>query len=305
MASIPAKVAERLTTILKRFQPILSSARVRDVNESDTVTIITDLLAELFGYDKYTEITKEYAIRGTWCDLAIKIEGQAQLLIEVKAIGLDLKDQHTKQAIDYAANKGIEWVVLTNGVIWRIYRVIFAKPIDQDLVAEIDMLSLVAKNQAHIEQLFLLSREGWVKSSLPAYYTQRQATNKFTLAASLLSDSVVDAIRKELRKFSPDVKVQNDEIRDVLNKEVLKREVVEGDKAEDAKRKVLGLESAPKKRSSRTRSRKDDGDSVENEIVESIEETNDTTSNEVPIEATADMPVVESIESDVTQESTE
>ena len=39
-----------------------------------------------------------------------------------------------KQAVDYAANQGIEWVALTNGNIWRVFRVIFAKPIDADLV---------------------------------------------------------------------------------------------------------------------------------------------------------------------------
>lgn len=74
--AIPPKVSERLSVVLKRFQPILSSARARDVNESDTVTIVTDLLAELYGYDKYTEITKEYAIRGTYCDLAIELDGR-------------------------------------------------------------------------------------------------------------------------------------------------------------------------------------------------------------------------------------
>ena len=53
MATIPAKVAARMSAVLKRFQPILLSARSRDVNESDTVVIVTDLLHDLFGYDKY------------------------------------------------------------------------------------------------------------------------------------------------------------------------------------------------------------------------------------------------------------
>jgi predicted type IV restriction endonuclease len=244
MATVPAKTAERITSAMKRFQPILSSAKARDVNESDTVTIVLDILAEMLGYDKYTEITKEYAIRGTYCDLAIELEGHPQLLIEVKAIGLDLKDQHVKQAVDYAANKGVEWVILTNGTTWRIYRVIFAKPIDQDLVFEINLLDLNPKSAANVEQMFLLSREGWVKSTLPAYYNQRQATNKFSLAAVLLTDSVIDSIRKELRKLSPDVKVQNEEVRDVLIREVLKREVTEGEKAVEARSKVLKIEKA-------------------------------------------------------------
>ena len=93
---------------MKGFQPIPSAAKSRDAGEADTSTIVKDLLSEIFGYDKYSEITSEYMIKATYCDLAIKLEGKLQLLIEVKAIGLDLKDNHAKQAVDYAANQGVE-----------------------------------------------------------------------------------------------------------------------------------------------------------------------------------------------------
>src|SRR5687768_16227688 len=96
---VPMKVAERLAAGLKRFQPVLQSAKARDVNESDTSLIVTDMLAEVFGYDKYSEITRELCIRGTFCDLATRIDGKFQTLFEVKAIGLDLKDSHIKQAV--------------------------------------------------------------------------------------------------------------------------------------------------------------------------------------------------------------
>ena len=79
MASFSNKVRERLVSGIKRFQPILSSAKARDVNESDTVTIVNDLLAYVLGYDKYSEITSEFVIRGTYVDLAIKLEGQLHL----------------------------------------------------------------------------------------------------------------------------------------------------------------------------------------------------------------------------------
>lgn len=130
MGLVPVKVAKRISEALKRFQPIIDAARARDVNESDTVTIVTDVLQSVFGYDKYAEISSEHAIRGTYCDLAIKLDGALTLLVEVKAIGLELKDQFVKQAVDYATNQGVEWVVLTNGHIWRAYSVTFGKPID-------------------------------------------------------------------------------------------------------------------------------------------------------------------------------
>jgi hypothetical protein len=235
--SIPNRVAERLAGGLKRFQPIVSAAKSRDVNESDTSMIITDILAELFGYDKYSEVTRELTIRGTHCDLATRIDGKFQMIIEVKAIGIDLKGAHAKQAVDYAANQGVEWVALTNGVVWKVFRVIFAKPIDAELVLEFDFLSISPKSSSHLENLYLLTRESMVKSGLYAYHDHLQATNKFYLAAVVLSDPVIETIRRELRRVS-DAKVTVDELRDLLRDEVFKREVLEGDKADAAHKKV-------------------------------------------------------------------
>lgn len=238
MAKVPTKVSERIVAGIKRFQPILASAKSRDVGESDTVTIIVDMLADIFGYDKYSEITSEHAIRGTFCDLATKIDGVLQLLIEVKAIGLDLKEAHVKQAIDYAANQGVEWVVLTNGVTWRVYRVTFAKPIGQELVIDIDFCALNSRNAKDVESIFLLCKEGWVKSVLGEFHTQKQALSRFFLGALLMSDPVLQLLRRELRRLSPDVRVETDEILSVLTAEVIKRDVTEGDQAKDAAKKI-------------------------------------------------------------------
>lgn len=235
--AIPSRVSERLASGLKRFQPILASARSRDVNESDTSLIVTDLLAEIFGYDKYHEVTRELCIRGTFCDLATRIEGKFQMLIEVKAIGLELKDHHAKQAVDYAANQGIEWVTLTNGHVWRVFRVIFAKPIDAEVVLDIDLLKINAKSVADLQSLFLMTRESMLKSGLYAYHDHLQATNKFYLAAVLLSDATLETVRRELRRLS-DARLEIEELREALEQEVIKREVLEGEKADSARRKV-------------------------------------------------------------------
>lgn len=50
--AVPKKIAERLTLGIKRYQPILAAAKSRDVGETDTVTIVKDMLADAFGYDK-------------------------------------------------------------------------------------------------------------------------------------------------------------------------------------------------------------------------------------------------------------
>ena len=81
MSNIPAAVVKRITTTVPKFKKILEKAKERDVNESDTVTIVTDMLEEIFGFDKYSEITREYAIQGTYCDLAIKTGKRIEYLI--------------------------------------------------------------------------------------------------------------------------------------------------------------------------------------------------------------------------------
>ena len=63
---IPKKVADRLIAGLKRYQPIVSKLRERDISEADTVTVIKDMLTDIFGYDKYAELTSEQQIRGTF-----------------------------------------------------------------------------------------------------------------------------------------------------------------------------------------------------------------------------------------------
>jgi hypothetical protein len=241
MANIPARAAERIRAALKQFQPILASARTRDVNESDTVVIVTDMLQAIFGYDKYAEITSEHTIRGTFCDLAVKLDGKLAFLVEVKAIGIDLKDQHVKQAVDYAANQGVEWVGLTNGLIWRVYRVHFSKPIENELVVELNFADLSPRSSEHVELIGLLSKECWIRSRMSEYYEQRQALSRFTLGAILLSDAVVDVVRRELRR-TVEVKVDSGEVRAVLQNEVIKREVLEGDKAASAARRVSRAE---------------------------------------------------------------
>src|ERR1700680_2611281 len=135
---MPAKVAARIAGGLKKFKPILEAAQKKDLNESDTVIIVQDILHEVLGFDKYADITSEHAIHGTFCDLAIKLSEKVDIIIEVKPIGVELKDAHVKQAVDYAANQGCDWVILTTGVKWRVYKVEFAKPISQALVLELN-----------------------------------------------------------------------------------------------------------------------------------------------------------------------
>lgn len=239
---VSARVESRISSQLKKYQSILSSAQQRDVSENDTVVIIADMLSDILGYDKYQHITTEYSIRNTYVDLAVAVDKEIRFLIEAKAIGSELKDVHVKQAIDYGANQGIEWIVLSNGAIWRAYKIHFGQPIDKLLVFEIDLLSDNSKKADLIECFGCLSREGFSKSTMADLLEQKQITSKFAIASVLLGESMLDELRLELRRLSPGLKVDTDYLASILAQEVIKRELVDSDDAKTAAGMVKRLQ---------------------------------------------------------------
>ncbi len=238
MASISKKVQERLIDGIKKFQPIIDGRKAADVGEADTVILVTEILSEVLGYDKFTEITSEFAIKSTYCDLATKTGDKLQTLIEVKAIGQVLKDSHVTQAVNYAANQGVEWVLLTNGQHWRAYYVECKGQIAYELVLDIDFCDLDHKSEDDLGLLFLLCKEGWAKSAIEEYHVEREALDRYVIGATILSEKVLATIKTELRRVSRGVSIDVSEIQTVIENEVIKRELLEGDKAEAARKTV-------------------------------------------------------------------
>lgn len=283
---VTKKVAERMVHALKRLLPIIQNQRSRDVSEADTVTLVKDTLSEVLGYDKYQDLTGEFVIRGTFCDLAIKLDGKLAVLLEVKAIGITLNEKHLKQAVDYAANHGTEWVILTNSVVWRLYHVIFAKPIDKQLVAEIDITALDTRKEDDLDKLFLFSKEGFKKGAHIALRDKQDALNRFVLSAVLLHNEVVkNVIRRELRRVA-EINVAEEEIFQLLRDQVIKRDNLDGPQAEDAAKKVKkASKRALRSESVRITGALPIGPMTDDENGDSADEENDPDNNASDLEA--------------------
>jgi predicted type IV restriction endonuclease len=200
--------------------------------------VVKDVLADLFGYDKYAELTSEHQIRGTFCDLAVRVDGKVRFLVEVKAAALDLNDNHLRQALNYGANQGIEWLVLTNGIDWQLHKVLFSQPIEKEEVARFSLHLMSAQRQDDLQLMFLLAREGMVLDAINTFHQRSQLLNKFTVAQMLLSENVVGVIRRDLRRYFPDLKVSPEQVQELLWNEVLKREVLEGEKVKEAQGRI-------------------------------------------------------------------
>jgi len=235
---IPKKVGDRFSETLKVYQSVAASRKSKDVSEADTVTVVKDMLADIFGYDKYEELTSEQQIRGTFCDLAVKIDGKIRILIEVKAAGIDLNGSHLRQAVNYGASEGIEWVALTNAVDWKLYRIIFGQPVEFEEVSSFSILDINLKSEDDQGKLFLFCKEGLSCDAMDAYHQQTQVLNKYTIGQLVVAEPVVTVIRKELKRLFPEMKIDQEQIANLLCKDVIKREVFEGDKLKEAQQRI-------------------------------------------------------------------
>ncbi len=234
---INAKTKERVTSKLKRYQTIVTKAVNNDVNESDTVTIITDILSDVFGFDKFSNLTSEYAIRKTFCDLAIKVNNKIPLLIECKAVGINLKDEHIRQATNYAAELGTDWVVLTNAKEWKVYKVIFSQPIDKQLVYEFNLLDLQVRSADMLELLYPLCVEAFPKGNpdgLDSLYEQKSIFNRYVIGRLLLDEDMLGALKRKFKKLFPEMKIDAEALKKLIEAEVLKRDVLDPEQSKDA-----------------------------------------------------------------------
>lgn len=106
------------------------------------------------------------------------------------------------------------------------------------MVSSLNFLEINLRKADDQEKLFVLSKEGLSKSAREDYYERVQSVNRFVIGALVLSDSVIAAIRRDLKKMASGLKVEDKEIEQILRNEILKRDVIEGDEASKALSRV-------------------------------------------------------------------
>lgn len=189
----------RVRASIRRFGKPLADLLERDANEGDTRLLVTDFLCEALGFDKYEDLTTEYQVKGEFADYGVRIDRQLVAFIEVKRCTQKLNMRHLRQVQMYAVNEGVEWISLTNGQVWQVYHLTGGLPLIVDLALEIDLLS--DDSLAHkADGLFHLTKEALKRRLLDDLWKAKAATAPKSLSGIVLSDVVVDAVRKELRR---------------------------------------------------------------------------------------------------------
>ena len=216
---------ERMKAAIKRFSKPLAELIARDANEGDTRLLVTDMLCDGFGFDKYSDLTTEYRVKGEFADYGIRLDKELIAFLEVKRVTTKLAAKHLRQVESYAVNEGVEWVILTSGVVWQVYHITGGLPIVVDLALEVDLSGEDTFAQK-ANQLYYLTKESLKRRQMDALWQAKRATSPKSLARVLRSDSVIAALRKELKRTTGQPVTEVEIVR-LLNETVLRPECLE------------------------------------------------------------------------------
>jgi predicted transport protein len=208
---------------LQDLQAKLDRFRKEPLKETPTRTIFIDPILGALGWDVRDpdQVQLEYpTIDGKSVDYALKLNRKAILLVEAKPLTDPLSDvKCITQTTGYAANDGIVWCILTNGVKWRVYRSIEQCPAPEKLMFEVsyDPVDMEGASLEHLaEQFRRFSLEEMAKGTLDKLGEQTFTDGKTRKALQLLIADPPSAWVKLVRKAAGDQSLRPQIIKESL-----------------------------------------------------------------------------------------
>ena len=189
----------KFTQSIKEYKKKFLDKPLGELDESGTRLLINHFLTDMLSYETLSEVKTEYMIKGTYADYVIQIGGKRHFLVEVKALSLNLSSNHLRQSINYGANEGIDFVLLTNGRVFELYKVLFEKPISHELIFSLN-LSELSNVKIIAEQLQYLHKDAVLKKGLEVLWDRHSALSPKNLSKLLFSTEVIKFLQKELKK---------------------------------------------------------------------------------------------------------
>lgn len=189
----------QLNSRLKEFKRRYLKKQYEKLDESATRLMVNHFLTQVLGYKELEEIKTEYQIRGEYADYVIQLKRKKHFVVEVKSIELDLTDKHLRQSLSYAANEGIDWILLFNGRQIELYRVNFGKPVTTSRVMHLDLADKDDFKGA-AEVLVYLTKRCVDKGELEAFWKRFNALAPESLSKLVYSEEVVKLLRRWLKE---------------------------------------------------------------------------------------------------------
>jgi predicted type IV restriction endonuclease len=205
---------------LKEYRKKYLRKEFTELNESATRIMVNYFLSTILGYKELEEIKTEYRVRSEYADYVIQVSRKKHFVVEVKSIDIDINANHLRQSLSYAANEGIDWILLMNGREIQLYRVNFGKPVTTTLIYQLDLMKPDDFKKAP-EQIWYLTKTAVERGDLEGFWKRADALRLDHLAKILYCEDIVRKLRTEL-KNETDIYFQLDDVADALFKLIVK-----------------------------------------------------------------------------------
>jgi len=201
---------------LKSYKKTFLHDKLEELDESGTRLMVNTFLTDILGFTSIEEVKTEYMIRGTYADYVIQTKGVRHFLVEVKSYSLALSDKHLRQAVNYGANEGIEWALLSNGKQFDFYKILFQKPIDSKLVFSFNLCD-IDNLRSCIDTIQFIHRDSVLNKGLDRLWQKTIALDPKNVSGLLFGKPVVNFIKRTLnRKYRN--KFTDEEIENSINR---------------------------------------------------------------------------------------
>jgi hypothetical protein len=193
------KQLHHLKEKLKEYKRKYLRKEFSTLDESATRIMTNYFLTQILGYQELVEIKTEYLIRSEYADYVIQLQRKKYFVVEVKSIEIDINDKHLRQSLSYAANEGIDWILLLNGREIQLYRVNFGKPISTTLIYKLDLMDANCLQTAP-PLLWYLTKAAVERNELEGFWKKTNALNPNNVAKLLFSEEIVRRLRNDLKE---------------------------------------------------------------------------------------------------------
>ena len=210
---------------VEELQSQLKKHRRSSLKELPTRTIFIDPLLVSLGWDVRDpdEVELEFpTIDGKAVDYALRINKKIVALVEAKALNDPLDDvKSITQVVGYAANDGIEWCVLTNGIKYKVYSSSQRATAPDKLLFEVS-IDPESDPDRSVEQIVLhlgrLSRDSMARGVLDELGEEIFTNAKVRKALDKLFVEQDDALVRIVRKTMGDDSITPSQIRSALTR---------------------------------------------------------------------------------------
>jgi hypothetical protein len=231
MYRVNPKAKKIMTQELKKYLPLVNSliTRGKSSTEEDARILLNDMLQEILGYNKFSELKTEMRDKAGRIDYVVKLldgpnkakPGKYDCVIEAKACHVDLNQGVIDQTLTYCLTSSVDYFILTNAQKWQLFKVKRSGKTPSAIKLHEVTFGTLTNYDEIAEEFYLFSKASYINGDWKSVAEITQATRMEDVVAVLMCDKIIHSIAKEL-SLEHEVKVDDDSVRDIMEKHVLK-----------------------------------------------------------------------------------